>query len=60
MLTDYLKMSQEANKAAIDYDVRESEARKSNDEDLANYLLNQSKHYRIQSRKYMRLHKNEH
>lgn len=59
MLTNYLKMSQEATKEAIRYDVMESEARKAGDDQLAAYLLSQAKHYRHQSRKYLRLHNNE-
>ena len=60
MLTDYLEMSREAFRVATDYDNRESAARKDDNDELANYLLSQSKHYRQQSRKYMRLHENEH
>lgn len=60
MLTDYLKMSQEATKEAIKYDVMESEARKAGEDQLAAYLLSQSRYYRIKSRKNLRLHKNEH
>jgi len=58
MLTDYLEMSREAFRVATDYDNRESAARKDDDDELANYLLGQSKHYRHQSRKYLRLHEN--
>tara|TARA_R110000851_G_scaffold88070_3_gene192183 strand:+ start:1074 stop:1250 length:177 start_codon:yes stop_codon:yes gene_type:complete len=54
MKTNYLEQSIEAAKTAIEYDVKESEARKNDEHELAQHCLDQATYYRGQSRKLYR------
>jgi hypothetical protein len=54
MKSDYFEQAFEATKTAIEYDVKESEARKNDENELAQHCLEQAIYYRGQSRKLMR------
>jgi hypothetical protein len=60
MKSDYLEQSRQATRAAIDYDVKGSEAMENQNHDLVRHCNEQAKHYRIESTKLLRKHNNEH